>query len=258
MQRRLLYATAWRELRATFAAALILVLTVAGSVAASFWLARKALSQGEVDVEWAALARVPNAYASFVDALWFRVPGASFVLALGAILIAARIPLRRRAPDTPFYLLLPLSRIELVWERVQILVVLVSALAFAASALFVIVGHSAFGETYPAGRAVIAAILATVGSLAWAGATVALASFIHRVIAGAAMLAVVYLVPFNLFQIQIPPRAKIEAPAVWNVWAVTDPAQWSASVPWVPLLLTLVLAIGGPLVAVWRLQRIDH
>jgi hypothetical protein len=255
MAKRLLYATAWRDLRWPALATAIAVVAFAIGVASSFGLATLALRQGDTG-GWAQLARLPNPYRTYVDWVWFRVPGTSFVLAIAAAFMAARVPLRRRA-DTPFMLLLPVTRTEILVTRFVVLAGLLLALCLAVSAVMVIAGAVLFDRPYPLGRAILAAILAFTGALAWAGVTVALASFVNRAVAVGLVLAAMYFVPFNQFQMTLPPRANIDPAGAWNMWAVTDPSLWSATVPWLALLISVVLAVGGPLLAAHRLARVD-
>lgn len=255
MAKRLLYATAWRDLRWPALAAAIAVLSFATGVASSFQLALLAIRDGDTGA-WGQLAKLPSPYTTYVDWVWFRVPGTSFVLALAAIFMASRVPIRRR-PDTPFMLLLPMTRTEMLVGRFVVLAGIQLALCLAVSAVIVTVGAIFFDRSYPLGRAIVSAMLAFTGSLAWAGVTVALASFVNRAVAVGLVLAIMYIVPFNQFQLTLPPRANIDPAGALNFWAVTDPTLWSSTVPWLALLISLVLAVGGPLIAARRLASVD-
>jgi hypothetical protein len=253
----MLYAMAWRDLRGTFIAAAIFVTVIAASAAFAFKLAMVATVQGATNPSWAQLAREPHAYERFLDAMWFRVPGPSFVIAIAAVLVATAIPLRARGSDMSFLLLLPLRRRAVLGTRIVVFAALMFALSLAVSLVFVLLGWLALGQTYPVGKAIGVTILFTIGSLGWAGVSVAIASFVHRAIAAAIVLTIIYLVPLNLFQLTIPPTLGPGAGQKWNLWAMTDPSLWFPGIPWTQIAVTLVAAVAGWIIAVKRLEAID-
>lgn len=258
MRKRLLYAMAWRDLRGSFVAVAIFVLVLALACAFAFKLGiDAAASAAAKNPSWAALAREPHAYERFVDAMWFRVPGPSFVIALAAILVATGIPLRARGRDTQFALLLPLKRREILSARIVVFAVLMFALSLTVSLIFLLTGRFALDRSYPIGKALGVAVLFTIASLAWGGLSAAIASFVHRAIAAAIVMVAIFFVPLNLFQFTIPPTLGPGAGQRWNMWAMTDPSLWFPGVPVTQVGVTLVVAIVGWFTAVKRLESID-
>ena len=257
MPKRMLYAMAWRDLRGTFIGTAIFITVLATTIAFAFKLAMAAAARGESNLTWAQIARAPHAYVQFLDAMWFRVPGPSFLIAIAAVLIATALPLRRSAPDTSFILLLPLKRSEILAARFIVFAGLMFALSFAVLFIFVLTGWVALGQSYPIGRALGVMLLFTIGSLAWGGVSAAIASFVHRAIAVAIVFTMIFLVPLNFFQLTIPPTLGPGVGQAWNMWAMTDPSLWFPGIPWAQLGLTLVVALAGWLIALKRFEAID-
>jgi hypothetical protein len=247
---------AWRDLRGTFVGVGIFVIVFAASCALAFKLGIDAAASAK-NPSWAQLAREPHAYERFVDAMWFRVPGPSFLIALAAVLIATAIPFRARGRDTQFLLLLPLKRREILWSRVVVFTALMFGLSVTVSLIFVLTGLLALDRTYPIGKALGATVLFTIGSLGWGGISAAIASFVHRAIAAAIVLTMIFFVPLNLFQFTIPPTLGPGLGQKWNPWAMTDPSLWFPGVPWTQIALTLALALAGWFISVRRLESID-
>jgi hypothetical protein len=254
---RLVYAMAWRDLRNSFVAAAIFVAVFAASLAGTFKLARSAAASGDKNPIWAQLANAPNAYERYVDAIWFHVPGASFVIALAGALMATAIPLRGREANTAFVLLLPFTRWEILRKRLILFVTLLFALSVIVCATFAILGWILAARTYPLGKALAATVLFTIGALGWAGVGAAIASFVPPAIAAGIVITIVYLLPIDLFTLTLPPDPGAAGSGMLNMWAMTDSALWSSSIPWVQTGLTLVVALVGCLIASRRFQRID-
>ena len=244
----MLRTTIWRDLRWRLLAALLLVAPLAALIAWSYAVNVRAGTD---------VMRGYASYLAYLDAAWFRLPGPSSAFLLVAVIAAAGSgPLRPR-DDLAFLLALPISRRRLLLAHLLASVAAVGAVVLAAHAILVIGGLST-GVRLPLLPLLGRSLAVTVAASAWVGVTAAAMMLLrYPVLAMIAVLGAVVILPSNRFRLEIPPRPSTEMLGAWDPWALADPRAWQGAVPVASLLTAAVLGVGGTLIALWSLRRLE-
>ena len=244
----MLRATIWRDLRWRLLAALLLVAPLAALIAWSYAINVRSGTD---------VMRAYPMYLAYLDAAWFRLPGPSSAFLLVAVIVSAGSgPLRPR-DDLAYLLSLPISRRRLLLDHVLASVVAVTALVLVAH-LILAVGAWSTGAPLALGALLGRSLAVTLAASAWVGVTVGVLMLVrYPVLAMTVVLGAVIILPGGRFRLEIPPRPTTEMLVAWDPWAFADPRAWQGAVPVASLLTAAVLGVGGTLLALWRLERLE-
>ena len=244
----MLRTTIWRDLRWRLLAALLLVAPLAALIAWSYAVNVRADT---------GVMRGYATYLAYLDAGWFRLPGPSSAFLLVAVIAAAgRGPLRPR-DDFAYLLALPISRRRLLLTQVLTSVAAVAVVVLAAH-LILAVGAWSTGAPLAIGPLLGRVLAVTAAASAWVGVTAAAVMLLrHPLLAAIAVLGAVIVLPGNRFRLEIPPSPSAVRLDAWDPWAFADPRAWHGAVPIASLLAAAALAVGGTLVALWTLERLE-
>jgi hypothetical protein len=241
----MLRAAIWRDLRWRLLAATFLAAPLALLVAWSYAGRARA---GEV---------VQRNYVAYLDAAWFHLPGPSSAFLLLAVILGAGGGLIRPRAQVAYLLTLPTSRRRML---VSYLVAVLAALAACVLVIDLILAAGAWSANVPLPLApmIVRSVLVFLAAAVWACVTIGVLTVVrHAVLALASVLGAVMLLPANRFRLEVPPTGSRARLAAWDAWAFADPRAWQGGIPVESLLVAIVLAAGGVMLALRRLERFE-
>lgn len=243
----MLRATIWRDLRWRLLAGTTIVGPLATLVAWSY------ASQPSRPSATSSIAD----HLTYLDAAWFRLPGASAAFLPVAILPGANGGLLRPRNDVAYLLALPVSRRRWLFTHLAMSLAALAALTAAAS-LVLAAGALFAGMPVAAGPILGRSLAVFIAAAPWICLTAGVLSVVrHPALAVAIMLAIVALLPTTWFRLQLPARAPTGVLAHWDPWALADPRAWEGGVPVVSLVVAIGLGAAGTLLALQRVERFE-
>jgi len=195
----------------------------------------------------ATIAKVTGNYQAFTDHTWYISAGG--LVALLAIILTLGGPLTE-SHSAHLTLSLPVRRHQ--WPVVQALLMMgmVVAMLQVSTAVFWAISTLA-GQVYPPGHAVVNALLCAVPCAAWIGLTLAVGSYaLDKARTALIMIPAKFL---SFFVFTASPRMK-----AWNIGNLGQPMSMQPAHPWRPLLLVIILSVGGVALAARRFERLDY
>jgi len=106
------------------------------------------------------------------------------------------------------------------------------------------------GHTYPPGRAALNLLLCAVPTVAWVGLTLAVGSYVLDKARTALIVIPTKFISVFLFTLPVM-RA-------WDIGRLGRPINMHPDYSWRTLLLLIVFAVGGVVLAVRRFERLDY
>jgi hypothetical protein len=239
----MLRATIWRDLRWRLLAATLLVAPLAALVSWSY----------------AARARAGDAvqarYIAYLDDAWFHLPGPSAVFLLLAVILAAGGGLVWPREQVAYLLALPISRRRLLFTHVAASLIALGALVLLVD-LILAAGAWGAGTSPPAITLLLRSLGVFAAAAVWVCVTIGVLAVVrYPVLALTLVLGAVVLLPSNRFRLDLPATASTSMLARWDAWAFADPRAWHGAVPFESLLTAVLLAVGGVVLALYRLER---
>ena len=243
----MLRSAIWRDLRWRVLAALPLVVTPATLVAFSYVVEARRNPPGPAG----------RGLAAYVDAAWFRAPGASAIFIVAAVLVGTLPTLLRPRADLRFLLALPVTRSRWVAAHFGMSLAALAGLVVLTDLIFVaaaVAGHVPLAPGPLLARSL--ALLA--GASAWVGVALGVASLVrHSALAVVLLLAGIAVLPNEHFRLDLPVRASPPPPPPWDAWLLVDPIAWSTGPPAASLATAAGLGLAGFLLAVERVRRFE-
>ena len=233
----------WHDLRARFwiAAALLGLAALAKVVFFAYAPVFLHEMPGEAGARLAASLRD---HIEYVDTQWFGttliqvLPILAIVFSLGGVLT--------QSSGLVLNLSFPVPRRRWVWVHFLGTGAILLTLALASTTI-VVLGGWLLGEPYSAERAIFYSVFVAFASLAWAGATLAAASWTRDLFI--ALLLMLSTIIALAFLVQFKPLSP------WSPWGPGDPAAWQSGMPWRGLLTCAVLALGGLFSAIRKIEQ---
>jgi hypothetical protein len=241
----MLRKTIWRDLRWRLLAAALLVAPLAALVSWSY----------------AARARAGDAvqanYVAYLDDAWFNLPGPSAVFLLLAVIIGAGSGLARPREQVAYLLALPLSRRRLLFTYLAASLAALAALILLVD-LVLAAGAWSAGVSLPPLSLLVRSARVFAAAGAWLCMTIGILSVVrYPALALTLVLGAVVLLPSNRFRLELPATPSTSMLARWDTWAFADPRAWHGVIPLESLIAAGILAAGGVLLALYRMERFE-
>jgi hypothetical protein len=186
-------------------------------------------------------------YETMIDGAWY-VSSGSGLIGLLAIILALGSPLAK-SQSVHLTLSLPVRRYRWPVGQAVLTIGLTLAMLFVSTAVLLAIG-ALVGHTYPPGRAALNVLLCVVSAVAWIGLTLAVGSFVLD----KAKTALI-VIPAKFLSTILFMRPPLRA---WDIGRLSRPLSLHPSLAWQPLLLFVVCAAGGVVMAAYRYERLDY
>ena len=211
-----------RSLRWRLLLGLVLTATPTALIAASY-----AEQAGRAPTRWAGA----DGFIGYLDAAWFRLPGASAVFLPVAVLLGSLGSLVRPRSEVVYVLAFGVARRRWLWAHAAAAVAGVAALVAATALIYALAGWR-LRAPQAAGRLGARSLAVLLAAASWCLATTGTPAVVrHPAAAVAAVLTPAVALPPTRFTLDLPAGAAARVLPPWDPWALADPRAWQSAAP---------------------------
>jgi ABC-type transport system involved in multi-copper enzyme maturation permease subunit len=237
----------WFDLRLRFYCSLAVILVLLAAITAMYPMLSSVKTADPY--AQAQIHRISEDYKFYMNLEWFVGNGRTCLYIVTILLALGGVPAEQKRGALLMTLSLPLPRWLWVLMHAAMTALLILILSFV-SPLGVAVGSFFIGKSYPH---LFNSVLPVMGTwlpcFPWIGVSLLVNSFLRS-----PMKSALIVIPFILL---IPSFVGLMFPAFnqWCPWVLGNPDIWRQSIPWRPLVSTLLIGLGCTVLTAYKFSQ---